>query len=371
MVPEDGSIHCARCSGATEDAPATSELSLLDDPVTPEGAGFKSSDDSMEDLDLFSSETIAQKRSKPAPSEETTLHLIEDDVFGLSSEEDSPDYDLSEMEEAIDFEGEDEDTEATEETESWQFDCLACAVRLAVETVEEKSKLQCPRCETWMVIDIDGEVILPGAEFGAPEPSCSSEELEQLRQEVHRIADGIGQSDFDDDHFGEDSFDENYDESQQTPIELESNSSIPTSPSPAALEAAEMQASTGDVITTTDDMTAEEETDEETTPEEIEEDLFETITTPADDYSAAISALEDGEDLVEVDFGAENKAPALTPHTVGVYTMLFALPSMIVMSAWFAGPGSIAHEALMRFGTQVQQNGGQLLDQVARFFASL
>ena len=113
-----------------------------------------------------------------------------------------------------------------------------------------------------------------------------------------------------------------------------------------------MQAASGDVITA---METEEET-VETPPA--------SVTTPADDLTAALSALA-GEDLPEVDLRGEAPAPVLTRTTIGVYTVLFTLPSLVVLSAWHAGADSPAYQALLRFGTQVQQNGGQLLDQIA------
>lgn len=357
--PEDGTIRCARCSGATEEAPASNELSLLDDPMVSETGGFQSSSESMEDLDLFSSETIAHKRAVPAPTEDSTLTLVEDDAFGLGQHSDESEFefpDFSQIED-VDIDPETESTESAEETETWQFDCLACAGRLAVEAVVERSKVSCPRCETWMVIDIDGEVILPGDEFGAPQPSCSSQELEQLRQEVHRLADGIGTGT---DTWETDGTSETHETETQVDSEV-TETDLPSSGfvSPEALAAAEMQASAGEVITTTE-------------TEEVKEDtLPATVTTPADDLTAALSALAEGEHLIEVDLQAEDVAPVLTPATIGVYTALFALPSLTVLSAWHAGPDSPAYQALLRFGTQVQQNGGQLLDQVARFFAGV
>ena len=120
-------------------------------------------------------------------------------------------------------------------------------------------------------------------------------------------------------------------------------------------------ASEGEVITTTGVEIADEN----------ETDAPATVTTPADDLTAALSALADGEVLAEVDLDSTAPAPGLTRTTIGVYTMLFALPSLVVMSAWLVGPGSPAHQALLRFGTQVQQNGTQVLDQIARFFAGI
>ena len=298
--PEDGTIRCARCSGATEDAAATGELSLLDDPMNPvvsENNGtskFRSSDETIEDLDLFSSETIAQKRRKPTPSDETSLHLVEDDGFGRDDETaaDPSVPTESEVEAALNFDAEEETFDVEEETESWQFDCLACSVRLSVVAVAEKSKLICPRCDTWMVIDVDGEVIIPEADFGAPESSRSVEELEQLREEIHSLADGIGFPETTDEFAVED-FDT--DDFSGQPVFQEESAATEnswSSPSAAALEAAEVQASGGEVITKVDFMTEDGEgtfEDEESTPA--------SITTPADDYSAAISDLEAGEEL--------------------------------------------------------------------------
>ena len=350
--PEDGAIRCARCSGATEESPASNELSMLDDPMVNETGGFQSSDESMEDLDLFSSETIAHKRSVPAPTEDSTLTLVEDDVFGLDQPVNVDEFDLPDFSQVEDNEIT-EDSDFTEEVESWQFDCLACAGRLSVTAVTERSKVNCPRCETWMVIDVDGEVILPGDEFGAPQPSCSSQELEQLRQEVHRIADDIGT--FDD-------MTENDAPSMNGESDADRyDSDLPSAGfvSPAALAAAEMQAAGGDVITAI-------ETDEETV-----ETPPASVTTPADDLTAALSALASGEDLPEADLHGEATVPPLTKTTIGVYTVLFTLPSLVVLSAWHAGADSPAYQALLRFGTQVEQNGGQLLNQIARFFAGV
>ena len=347
--PEDGAIRCARCSGATEEAPASNELAMLDDPMAGESGGFQTSAESMDDLDLFSSETIAQKRTVPVPTEDSTLTLVEDDVFGLQSQSDLPDFDLpdfSPLEEA-----EVESSDPVEEVETWQFDCLACAGRLSVQAVSLRSKVNCPRCETWMIIDVDGEVVLPGDDFGAPQPSCSSQELEQLRQDVHRLADGFGT---------EEETSEETDAFEAPLPDLEVDLPSAGFVSPAALAAAEMQAASGDVITTTESDVVDWE--EETQP---------NITSPADDLTAALSALAAGEELIEVDLEVQDSTPALTPLTVGVYTTLFALPSLTVLSAWHAGPDSPTYQALVRFGTQVQQNGGHLLDQIARFFAGI
>ena len=60
--PEDGTVRCPRCAGATEEAPATSGLSLLDEPASLKRTGFAGGNEEMTDLDLFSSETIAQKQ---------------------------------------------------------------------------------------------------------------------------------------------------------------------------------------------------------------------------------------------------------------------------------------------------------------------
>lgn len=361
--PEDGAIHCARCSGATEEAPACQELSLLDDPMPMESGGFQSSEKSMDELELFSGETIAQKRQQPLPTEDSTLKLVEDDVFGLDPQQEISDWDIEDFGPTAD--PSEEETHDSGEVESWQFDCLACTGRLAVEAVEERSKVNCPRCETWMIIDIDGEVILPGDEFGAPQPSCSSQDLEKLRQEVHRLADGIGIDPVTGIEEGHDSFESQMDLSYEVGDASEFSSAgetpAPGPVSPAALEAAEMVALEGDIITTTDF-----EIDDENGT-----DVPATVTTPADDLTAALSALAQGEDLVEVRFDTPTSAPVLTRATIGVYTMLFALPSFVAMSAWLAGPGSPAHQTLLRFGHQVQQNGNHVLDQIARFFAGI
>ena len=367
--PQDGCIRCSRCAGATEEAPATGGLSLLDDPVSTTGSGFQSSDESLNDLDLFSSETIAQKRSRPVPNDETPLHWVTGDETADSTSESAGEA-ASSGDDGLEpyFPIEDSHSKQ-EETESWQFDCLACAGRLAVEAVVERSKLSCPRCQTWMVIDVDGEVIIPGDEFGAPQPSCSNQELEQLRKDVNRTADAIL-----DENYGTEDFQSDFDTTLNSSFEVDNdmpdnaenyeNTSSPGSVSPAALQVAEEMSSTeSEVITSTEqiEITGEDSL-QITDPSDISH-------MEVDDLDQVLEALV-SEQLEENDTEiVSDPIMTLTSATVGVYTLLFAVPSMVVMSAYFAGPDSPAFQAILRMGTMVQQHGNQILDSLARTFA--
>ena len=142
------------------------------------------------------------------------------------------------------------------------------------------------------------------------------------------------------------------------------NTSSPGSVSPAALQVAEEMSSTeSEVITSTEqiEITGEDSL-QITDPSDISH-------MEADDLDQVLEALV-SEQLEENDTEiVSDPIMTLTSATVGVYTLLFAVPSMVVMSAYFAGPDSPAFQAILRMGTMVQQHGNQILDSLARTFA--
>ncbi len=148
-----GSGHdhlCAKCAGSSgQPAAPKSGLQLLEDPGFGGGPAFSPSDDPPDDLDLFSSNTLAIHRDKP---KSTKLRLV--DAREGSSAERKPGSAVLGVTQPI--RGPLEPAAAA--TDRWRVDCLHCGGSLSVRPVPKRSKLRCPRCRLMMVLDPSGQV---------------------------------------------------------------------------------------------------------------------------------------------------------------------------------------------------------------------
>ncbi len=352
--PEDGTVRCPRCAGATEESPATSGLALLDDPSGSD-AGDSQSSFGDPDLDLFSNETIAQKKSKPkAPTGETKLRLIND-------EEDSflPVTPPTRAPEPIE-----------EEPQQWSFECLACSGTLSIEAVEVRSKLSCPRCQITMVVEADGQVSLPDTTAS----TSSSAEQEESGQHI----------DFSNDTETLDPFLAGEDYSTQEsadPVQTPSGSpSAPvTTPSNAALRAAENKCSSdGDTITMapshSDEMSDTSTAMQDPALDTSLEDALGFLDEEVSDSDDACELLGDPQPQAsgESDDSVteEGHAAPLEPATMMLWSGLFALPSLAALLVSRLPFGSEVTQTLSRVGSTVQARCGDFLDQFLPWIGS-
>ncbi len=373
--PEDGAVHCPGCAGATEESPATSGLSLLDEPAVDPSTGTTRTSFGDQDLDLFSSETIAQKRTKKTPTGETSLRLVTDeDESHDSVEENFSSFDGSTAEPTFD---------------RWTFECLACAGSLSIQAVETRSKLSCPRCQTCMVVHPDGEVSLPRMSTGhTPQqqttdaPAAVTEETSfpaspSITEETPAITEETPVST---PFFGEDEGDIFADDGAG-PALTEAVGSISvtpppvTAPSTAALEAADNKCSDdAEIITVAppvEDQIEENASAAPTLPTSFNEELgvetslgfFDTLeeceeTDPHSDSTSAPQAQE----------GTELPQVAVQQGTVTVWTLFFTLPSLAALLVHRASPGSEMMQTLNGVGISFQYRCGQFLDQLSQWF---
>lgn len=352
--PEDGTVRCPRCAGATEESPATSGLALLDDPSGSD-AGDSQSSFGDSDLDLFSNETIAQKKRKPkTPTGETKLRLIDD-------EEDSfpPVTPPSRVPEPIE-----------EEAQQWSFECLACSGTLSIKAVDVRSKLSCPRCQITMVVEADGQVSLPDTAASASYSAGQEDSGQHI--DFSNDAETL-------DHFfaGE----ELSTEESADPVETQTGSpSAPvTTPSTAALRAAENKCSSdGDTITmapspsdeVSDTSTRLQEPALETSLEDALGFLDEEVIDSDDACELLGDPLPHASEEPENSVTQEGHAAPLETATVMLWSGLFALPSLAALLVNRLPLGSGVTQTLSRVGSNVQARCGDFLDQFLPWIGS-
>ncbi|MGE4619874.1 MAG: hypothetical protein AAEJ04_08725 [Planctomycetota bacterium] len=330
--PEDGSVRCPRCAGATEEAPATSGLSLLDEPSSLQGTGFNSANTEMSDLDLFSSDTIAQKRKPKKADGETRLRLIEEPVENNSADQDRP---------AI----------IPQQPEQWRFECLACSGSLSVSPVSCRSKICCPRCQSWMVIGPEGEVHLPSS---TPKIHSASHQTfsEQVPTPFEASNSTVDQS----------TNDAEIDETSNFPPQI-------STPSAAALQAADsVELATTETITIAPPAIAPaliEETDNSGTMT-IQDEEF---TGPIED---ALGFLGDDPHQfgTEFDLDPEPETPPaeisgetteLTRAMMVAWTGLFTVPTLTALLIARLAPSTEIYQLFSRIGLSVQHSCGDFL----------
>ncbi len=331
--PEDGTVRCPRCAGATEEAPATSGLSLLDEPGSLKRTGFDGGNKEMTDLDLFSSETIAQKRKPKQADGETRLHLID---------------------EATDEPAEKSDSFHTRNTplpppaQQWRFECLACSGSLRLEPVSQRCKIRCPRCQTWMVLETEGTLSLPATEK-------KSRSMANDTASHRSSADDVYDSPI----------------SETTSSTRTSSQKIVSSPSPAAVRAVDSQGSgSTDVITMAPPIEAEETLEEPQTATPIagETDLLGQIGADPDQFGQEF----DLEPVAEPESDPTSSAPTeLTDGTVALWTMLFVLPSLMALLTARLAPSSEIQQLLSRVGVSFQNSCGEFLTALSGWMPGL
>ncbi|MFQ5655176.1 MAG: hypothetical protein ACE5GW_10665 [Planctomycetota bacterium] len=156
-----GEILCPNCrSGGTGSSPTGRGSADTRGPTEPLPDYNLSSMAEEGNLDLFSSETIAQRRKLTSGRTESRLRLVDEAMSGTESlpadprgnpSRGSPGPGLS----------------AGGAPDRWRVDCLSCDASLSISPVSGRSKLRCPRCNATMVVDADGRVTLSGG--GQPE----------------------------------------------------------------------------------------------------------------------------------------------------------------------------------------------------------
>jgi len=222
----------SRGAGGTESAPKTdnAESPLADTDAFPEEPAY-----SVENLNLFSADTVAARKAQIQT--ETAIRLHDPDESAAYGEEDGgsetgqlPDLRIG----TIDTEGPplSEGTSAEAKADPWagttaagdpagsavrsasarkiQFRCLHCPAVLVIRPVENVSKLNCPRCGNSLYVGPQGKVVRtlqelttefapappPRDEFVAPPPPVDPDLppglLEFLRQTDNDQAPGIG-----------------------------------------------------------------------------------------------------------------------------------------------------------------------------------
>lgn len=314
--PEDGNVRCPRCAGATEEAPATSGLSLLDEPGSLQKSGFEQSKEEMNDLDLFSSETIAQKRNPKESSDETRLTLVEEnpvDSVELSDSFHTRNAPLPPV------------------PEQWRFECLACSGSLRLDPVTQRCKVRCPRCQTWMVLGPEGTLNLPntGKKNEAP-----------VNQDT--VASDVG-----DEYFTCDS-----------PKTI-------TPPSAASLRAVDSQENAcSDTIT----MAPPCESAEPITVPQIDEDLLGMIGEDPNQFGQEFDLETESDPQPECNAGSSSQ---LTDATVVLWVGLFVLPSLMALLISRLAPASEVHQVLSRIGVTFQHNCGEFLTFLSGLMTSL
>lgn len=380
--PEAGSVHCPRCAGATEESPATSGLSLLDEPASTHPTTRTSTGFGDQDLDLFSSETIAQKRQRKTPTGETKLHLVSDEVDDFSKEPEPPFESVAPSDDfttqgfsAAQFPSEEfsSDDSGSQESTSprWRFECLACSGTLSVEPVATRSKVGCPRCQTKMVISPDGEVTLPKIQTSSPTtaPSPTPAPLYSSAETP------VEQFETSDDLFS------TTEDSTPSPFSSEAQDGAVSAPSVAALKAAgEPCNSDGEVITMTPVRDAEVETAESITdapelPLQFQPQLgVETSLGFLDEVTIGGATFEpsDGAESTPepIEQSSLENGTTLQPATVVLWSGLFALPSLAALLITHAPKGSALWSVMTSAGISFQSRCGELLDQLAPWMGS-
>jgi len=333
--PEDGSVRCPGCAGATEEATATSGLSLLDEPRSLQGTGLNGGSSEISDLDLFSTETIAKKRAPRNPDGNSRLRLIEDDVETPIEKNDSI---------------EDRQIPVPLVPRQWRFECLACSGSLRIEPVTSRSKIRCPRCQTWMIVAANGEVNLPPTDekkpistpeqqTGAPEPSDP-----QRPPSVPTPDDEPAETDL---------------------LEEWSLKNTLSGASLRAVEAVEMQEGGS-----ADTITLSPPTEQIAAAEEIEDALGFLGDDPhffGEDFDLD-AEIEPHTD--ETEETRENRTE-LTIPTIALWTGLFAVPSLVALLLARSTPSSGIYQALSRVGVSFQQSCGDLFTSVSGWIAGL
>jgi len=352
--PEDGTVRCPRCAGATEESPATSGLALLDDPTVGDaGDGPTSFGDT--DLDLFSNETIAQKKSKPkAPTGATKLRLVDDEEDSFS-----PVTPPSSVPEPIE-----------EEAQQWSFECLACSGTLSIEAVEVRSKLSCPRCQITMVVEPDGQISLPDTAAS----TSSGARQKDSNQHIDFSSDAETLDPF---FAGEEFSTEESADSVQT--QPGSASAPVTTPSTAALRAAENKCSSdGDTITmapshpdeVSDTSILLQDPSLETSLEDALGFLDEEVIDSDDACGLLGDPLPHATEEPENSVTPEGHAAPLEPATLMLWSGLFALPSLAALLVSRLPLGSEVTQTLSRVGSTVQARCGDFLDQFVPWIGS-
>ena len=352
--PEDGTVRCPRCAGATEESPATSGLALLDDP-TGGDAGDGSTSFGDTDLDLFSNETIAQKKSKPkAPTGATKLRLVDDEEDSFS-----PVTPPSSVPEPIE-----------EEPQQWSFECLACSGTLSIEAVEVRSKLSCPRCQITMVVEPDGQISLPDTAAS----TSSGARQKDSNQHIDFSSDAETLDPF---FAGEEFSTEESADSVQT--QPGSASAPVTTPSTAALRAAENKCSSdGDTITmapshpdeVSDTSILLQDPSLETSLEDALGFLDEEVIDSDDACGLLGDPLPHATEEPENSVTPEGHAAPLEPATLMLWSGLFALPSLAALLVSRLPLGSEVTQTLSRVGSTVQARCGDFLDQFVPWIGS-
>ncbi|MEE2882238.1 MAG: hypothetical protein VYD70_00775 [Planctomycetota bacterium] len=329
--PEDGKIRCPRCAGATEEAPATSGLSLLDEPGSLQGTGIKHSNGKTSDLNLFSTETIAQKRKPKKADGETRLHLVEEDAHDSVEKTDS-------------FHT--KNAPRPPQPQQWRFECLACSGSLRLQPVTSRCKIRCPRCQTWMVLGPEGELNLP---------STQKKPRRNAKENLIATSDAV---DFEDQTMCPTDASQNETTTQQ---QLTGQKSV-TSPSPAALRAVDSQGSgSSDTITLAPPI-------EELESEKTGQDVLGIIGEDPNDFGHEFDL-----DAVPQPQQDESSAPStkLTDATVAIWVGLFVLPSLGALLTARLAPSSEIYQVLSRVGVSVQHSCGDFLTAVSGWMTNL
>ena len=383
--PDEGGVHCPRCAGATEESPATSGLSLLDEPASTQTTSNATPGFGARDLDLYSSETIAQKRQRKTPTGETKLHLVSDEVDDFSTEPEPPFESVAPSDDfttqnfsAPQFpsaEFSSDDSGSPESTSPrWRFECLACSGTLSVEPVATRSKVGCPRCQTKMVLSPDGEVTLPKIHTAMP-TAAPSETPATLFGGAETPTDPFELFETSDDLFS------TAEDSTPSPIITAPQEGAVSAPSVAALQAAgEPCSSDGEIITMApvrdvEVETADSITDAPELPLEFQPQLgVETSLGFLDEVTIAGASFDpsDGEESTQeqVEHPSFENGTALQPATVVLWSGLFALPSLAALLITHAPTDSALWSVMTRAGISFQTRCGEMLDQLAPWMGS-
>ena len=373
---ETGGTRCPRCAGATEEAPATSGLSLLDEPFTADPV--KNTAVGIGELDLYSSETIAQKRQRKTPTGETKLHLVseEDDQFtpepapAFESVAPSQELTLTETGSQEPF------------APRWRFECLACSGTLSVQPVTTRSKVGCPRCQTKMVVSPDGEVSLPSILAATPAPTGTPTAVFSSASTATDALPGFEENDpfFSTTDFSTSDFSTS-EETAPSTVASDPLESAVSAPSMAALEAAgEPHSSEGEVMTMAPVRDTEVDRENSITeapelPLQYQPQLgVETSLGFLDDVTAA-GELFDPSDEVESaqETLAETtlaRGSTLQPVTVMLWSGLFALPSLAALLVTHAPKDSALWSAMTQARITFQLRCGEWLDQMVPWMGS-
>ena len=333
--PEDGSVRCPRCAGATEEATATSGLALLDEPRSLQESGFNSQSSAISDLDLFSSETIAKKRTPRDTDGQTRLRLIEDEAEAPTETNEPPQQSLAPLPPVA---------------RQWRFECLACSGSLRIEPATSLSKIRCPRCQTWMIVGANGEVNLPATSEKKPSdtPEPPTEETETAApQQPSTIPTPDPEP------------------AETDALEEWSLKDTRNEPSPEALQAVETQASGS-----ADTITLAPPTEQIADHEEIG-DALGFLDGDPDFFGQEFYLDPEPEPVTEQTQATAENRTELTVTTMAVWTGLFAVPSLLALLVARSTPSSEIYQALSRVGVSFQQSCGDLLTTLSGWMTGL